>query len=132
MAVTYYDVQTQQEQLEEVQNLKKLYELQKERLLEKIKIEKRLLEQLASPANQAAAVAALQALNVPEELDRAQGLVAEIIGVYNGIEAARRAAPTPEGHPPIPNTSGGYSVQTGARTETRIGVEQNKMRASSR
>lgn len=122
---TYYDVATEGEQRAVAKLLEELYHLQQERIADKIAAEKQLLGRLANGAADAAPM--LQALDIQKELDRAQAILSDIVSVYMGIEAARRAAPTPEGHPS--NTQG--SISTGAQTQIKLSLEGARSRNSN-
>lgn len=118
----YYEVATQEEQLEVVVFLKELYQMQKKRIEDRIRIENAILKRLESSPSEVSL--ALQALEMHKEFDRAQAILADILSVYTGIEASRRAAPTPEGHP---QNTGGSSF-TGSQTQVKLSVEGSRMR----
>lgn len=126
---TFYEVSTESGQLEAAQKFKELYRFHEERLKKLLEAEKQLLNRLVASPDQLAVSSAIQALRVEEELDRAQSILADIVAVYIGLESAKRAAPTPEGHPP---SQPGYTVQTGSRTEVRLETDLNKNRNNSR
>lgn len=120
--MTYYEVITENDQRAVVASLQELYRLQKKRIEERIRIENDILKKLASNVSEMSM--ALQALDLHKEFDRAQSILADILSIYMGIEASRRAAPTPEGHPT--NNSG--STSTGSQTQVKLSVEGSRMR----
>lgn len=116
---TFYDVTTEQDQRGVIAQLQELYKIQMQRVMTKLTLEMNMLRALSRSEGADTPMRIMQALSTEEEIDRALRIQRVITSILTGIEAARRAAPTPEGHP---TAQGIQSVQTGARTEVKLNL----------